>query len=265
LIVLVIASCALYLAGMVLNDVFEAEVDARERPDRPIPSGRIPLAAAAALGWALLATGVLLGWLGSFLAGDWRPGIVATLLAACVVLYDWTLKRTSLAPLLMGACRALNVLLGMSLAAATWTALHWVIAIGIGVYIVGVTIFARTEAGASSRRRLAAGTLVMLAGMAIAASVPMWISDDAPIRLLVRPSGWYLLWAVLALLIARRCVAALLQPDPSRVQAAVRNAVQSIIVLDAAVCAGLAGPIWGFAVLLLIVPTMMLTLWLQAT
>jgi 4-hydroxybenzoate polyprenyltransferase len=265
LIVLVIASCALYLAGMVLNDVFDAEVDARERPDRPIPSGRIPLAAAAALGWALLATGVLLGWLGSFLAGDWRPGIVATLLAACVVLYDWTLKRTSLAPLLMGACRALNVLLGMSLAAATWTALHWVIAIGIGVYIVGVTIFARTEAGASSRRRLAAGTLVMLAGMAIAASVPMWISDDAPIRLLVRPSGWYLLWAVLALLIARRCVAALLQPDPSRVQAAVRNAVQSIIVLDAAVCAGLAGPIWGFAVLLLIVPTMMLTLWLQAT
>ena len=28
---------------MVLNDVFDAEVDARERPERPIPSGRVSL------------------------------------------------------------------------------------------------------------------------------------------------------------------------------------------------------------------------------
>ena len=30
-----------YLAGMILNDVFDAQLDATERPDRPIPSGRI--------------------------------------------------------------------------------------------------------------------------------------------------------------------------------------------------------------------------------
>ena len=28
-----------YVAGMVLNDAFDARIDARERPRRPIPSG----------------------------------------------------------------------------------------------------------------------------------------------------------------------------------------------------------------------------------
>ncbi len=36
---LLVSSSCLYLAGMVLNDVFDREVDARERPNRPIPFG----------------------------------------------------------------------------------------------------------------------------------------------------------------------------------------------------------------------------------
>ena len=40
---LVVASSLLYLSGMVLNDVFDAEIDADERPERPIPSGRVSL------------------------------------------------------------------------------------------------------------------------------------------------------------------------------------------------------------------------------
>src|SRR5579864_6868436 len=53
------ASSCLYLAGMVLNDVFDREVDARERPGRPIPSGRVSLTVAIGLGFALLAAGNL--------------------------------------------------------------------------------------------------------------------------------------------------------------------------------------------------------------
>jgi 4-hydroxybenzoate polyprenyltransferase len=56
---LVVVSCLLYLSGMVLNDVFDADVDAREQPTRPIPSGRITQRSAAAVGWAMLASGVL--------------------------------------------------------------------------------------------------------------------------------------------------------------------------------------------------------------
>ena len=48
---LIAASACLYAAGMVLNDAFDAELDARERPERPIPSGRIARRAAFAAGW----------------------------------------------------------------------------------------------------------------------------------------------------------------------------------------------------------------------
>src|SRR5262245_2821566 len=56
------ASAALYTAGMVLNDVFDFEVDLRERPFRPLPAGQISLLAARGLAFVLLALGVALGW-----------------------------------------------------------------------------------------------------------------------------------------------------------------------------------------------------------
>jgi 4-hydroxybenzoate polyprenyltransferase len=273
---LVVASCLLYLSGMVLNDVFDAEVDARERPERPIPARRIPWQTAAIVGWALLASGVLAGWIASNVANDWRPGSVATALAVCVVLYDYALKRTPLAPFLMGACRTLNVLLGMSLAflskpttddvlliSRPWFPNEWLIAIGVGIYVVGVTVFARTEARASSRGRLFVGMAVLLGGMGLLAAVP-YLTSYQP-SLAVGVNGWYLLWAVLAMLTARRCALAVFDSSPPRVQAAVRHCVQSIIVLDAAVTVGYAGPFWGLVVLALIFPTLALAQWLKAT
>lgn len=260
---LVAASCLLYLSGMVLNDVFDAEVDARERPERPIPSGRVSLKAASALGWAMLAAGVVLAWIVSYIANDWRPGAIASLLAGCIAMYDSALKRSRFAPLLMGECRFLNVLLGMSLMLVPWGKAELLIAAGIGIYIVGVTVFARTDARVSARSRLTSGLVVLLAGMALLAAVP-WLTAYRP-PLEVPPNGWYLLWVALALITARRCIMAIFEPTPPRVQAAVRHCVLSIIVLDAAVCVGYAGPYWGFVVLALLFPTMLLTPWLNAT
>jgi 4-hydroxybenzoate polyprenyltransferase len=281
---LVAASCLLYLSGMVLNDVFDAEVDARERPERPIPSGRVTLRAAAAGGFALLTSGLLVAWFAGFLAGDWRPGVVATLLALCIVAYDSFLKQTPLGPLIMGACRSLNILLGMSLAAPApivpsirslsgivgrnqhaWSLYpnEWLIALGIGIYIAGVTLFARSDAQRSPRGQLASGLAILLGGMALLTAVPS-ITNFRP-RFHIALSGWYLLWAALAMITARRCVLAIATPTPERVQAAVRHCVQSIIVLDAAVCVGYAGPMWGVAVLALLAPTLLLSGWLKAT
>src|SRR5262245_14565434 len=59
---LVVVSCCLYLSGMVLNDVFDVDIDAREQPERPIPSGRVSRATAKSAGWGLLATGLLVAW-----------------------------------------------------------------------------------------------------------------------------------------------------------------------------------------------------------
>ena len=62
---LLVASSMLYLAGMVLNDYFDQEQDARERPARPLPSGRVTPQAARLLGGA-----VAFGRRGLRLGGD---------------------------------------------------------------------------------------------------------------------------------------------------------------------------------------------------
>ena len=267
---LIAASSLLYMAGVVLNDVFDLEIDARQRPDRPLPSGRISLAAARWLGWELLLLGVATGWLAGFLANDCRPGIVASLLALCVILYNAVLKRTVLGPLAMGACRLLNVLLGMSVlsdasgTAVPWRDEHWLVAGAIGIYIVGVTCFARTEARRSSRLQLTAGSLVMLSGMGLLSLLPRFADDVTPL-LQQEPGRWGLLMTALALLIGFRALKAIVQPVPYRVQMAVKQCILSLIVLDAAACFVVCGTSYALIVLALLVPTVVLGRWIYST
>jgi 4-hydroxybenzoate polyprenyltransferase len=264
-VLLVAASCQLYLAGMVLNDVFDIDVDRRERPDRPIPSGRVNLRFAQTLGWSLLFGGVTFGWLVTALTGDIRAGVVASALAVCVVLYDKVLKKTPLAPFFMGACRSLNALLGMSAAPFAWGEREWLVAAALGIYIVGVTIFARTEARDTSRARLALGTIVLLAGVFGIVVLPHLLRDPNQFGLIVSFQLWYLYWAIAAAMVGWRCFAAIASPTKPAVQSAVRNAVQSIIVLDAGVCLGFVAPFWGVVIVLLLLPTGVLTQWLKST
>src|SRR5262245_60641130 len=140
------SSSCLYLAGMVFNDVFDSAVDARERPKRPIPSGRISSRAAIIFGALLVAAGLALSG-----AGGTQSAIVAGLLTGCIFLYDGVLKAGILGPPAMGACRFLNVILGASAAPLVWQMPQLAIASGLGIYIVGVTWFARHEAGTSRR------------------------------------------------------------------------------------------------------------------
>jgi len=260
---LVVASSCLYLAGMVLNDVFDADVDARERPERPIPSGRIPPAFAQRFGWTLLLCGMLPAWLAATLTGAWRPAVVGTMLAVCVVLYDAVLKRTPAAPLVMGVCRTLNVLLGMSLAASAaapnvyrpLTMSEWGIAAAMGIYVLGITLFARTEAVRSSRWRLLSGVLIMFAGAlaAVLCAAAEGPQGEVPVG---RSGGlWIVLLAVLPLMPILRTVLAVLWPDPRTVQFGVRGALRGIIWLDFfAAALSTPGSEWALFVLFLLVP-----------
>src|SRR5215467_11229836 len=67
---LVASSVLLYLSGMVLNDVFDAKVDAQDRPDRPIPSGRISRRAASHVGRGMFIGGIAIACGLSWLAND---------------------------------------------------------------------------------------------------------------------------------------------------------------------------------------------------
>ena len=259
---LMAASTLLYASGMVLNDVFDFSFDARERRHRPLPSGRVPMGMARWLGWELLILGVATAWAVGFLAGHLVPGVVGCLLAACIVAYDAGLKQTPLGPVAMGACRMLNVLLGISVTAAPWQTEHWLVAGGIGVYVAGITWFARTESRTSGRVQLVLALAVMLSGIALLAWFPSFAEEPFRPESLRR---YRLLMTVLGLLIGWRCFRAVLDPIPARVQMAVGHAILSIVVLDAAVCYIARGTTAAVCVLTLLAPAMLLRRWFQST
>jgi hypothetical protein len=264
LAMLLAASSLLYIAGVVLNDVFDLEIDRRERPERPLPSGRVSLTAARWFGWILLVLGVIVGVGAGFFVGHLRPGMVAALLAASILLYDVWLKRTPLGPLAMGACRTFNVLLGISAINAPLYAEHWLVAGGIGVYVAGVTWFARREASQSSRLQLALATLVMVLGIAMIGWFPSWSQRVIP-GVERDPQRWCLLIGVLGLLIVWRCFWAVVEPVPLRVRVAVTQCVLSIVMLDAVACYAIRGVFWAAMILLLLLPAMFIGQWIETT
>nr|BFE72579.1 hypothetical protein GCM10020092_058800 [Actinoplanes digitatis] len=95
---------------MAANDWADRDLDAAERPERPIPSGRISAPAALGIAAGLTAAGLAL----AARAGGARALAVAGPLAAAVWAYDLRLKNTAAGPAGMAACRALDVLLGAS-------------------------------------------------------------------------------------------------------------------------------------------------------
>jgi 4-hydroxybenzoate polyprenyltransferase len=106
----VAASGCIYLGGMALNDYADREVDAAERPHRPIPSGRVEPVFALRLAQGLTAGGVAIAGV----VGGGRALRVAVPLAATVWAYDLSVKNTAAGPVAMAGCRALDVMLGAS-------------------------------------------------------------------------------------------------------------------------------------------------------
>lgn len=132
LLLLPLSSVALYWAGMALNDWADRDLDAVERPERPIPSGRISANAALATAAGLTAIGVGLAAV---------AGRNAVPLAAAVWSYDTVFKETPAGPLAMAACRALDVLLGgQAVVPAALMAAH----------TLGVTVLSRGEVHGTS-------------------------------------------------------------------------------------------------------------------
>ncbi|WP_367126358.1 SCO3242 family prenyltransferase [Streptomyces phytohabitans] len=101
------ASLCLYEAGMALNDWADRHIDAVERPERPLPSGRISPPEALAAAAALTAAG-----LGCAAAAGRAAFGTATVLAGAVWAYDLGLKHTPAGPAAMAAARSLDLLLG---------------------------------------------------------------------------------------------------------------------------------------------------------
>lgn len=273
LVALAAASGFLYCAGMVFNDVFDVEIDRVERPQRPIPSGAVSLASAKLLAIALLGCGILFAWIASIAFADklatwWKPGVVSLVLAAAVLSYDAWAKKTWLGPWNMGLCRFLNVLLGASAAPALeniagigFSPGTLLVAGGIGLYITGVTFFAKQEAEESRVNVLAAGLALMIAGIGLVGMLPL--VERSLLR--TAPIYFTLLLILLGITILRRCLAAMQNSSPKLVQTAVKQAILSLIMFDAAVCLFVMPAWYAIGVVALLLPAMFLGRWIYST
>jgi UbiA prenyltransferase family len=259
-LLLIGASACLYSAGMIWNDFFDIEQDRRERPFRPLPSGRISRASAAMQGVLALLLGLVFAALaGLRMSGlSYRPLIIAGLLVLCILLYDGWLKRTWAGPIAMGSCRFLNVLLGLSVAENFALAGQMYLALVVGLYIVGVTWFARTEARQSNRGSLSAASGVMLVSLILALAAPLCLDRANP-----SPLFPYLLVG-LGFLLGIPISRATADPRPARVQAAVKRSIMGLVVLDAILASALAGTI-GLVIIVLVLPALYLGRWIYST
>ena len=238
------ASACLYMAGVVLNDFFDFEQDAGERPQRPLPSGQIARRHAGWLGMTLLIAGV---GLAQFVPGVTR--LLAVMLGVCILLYDGVLKRTPAGPPCMGMCRALNLLMGMSAAEVVFGSSSFFAAFGssgfyaagiVGMYVTSLTGFARHEATGGSRLQLrlaGAGMLVALLGV----GGLYWLDDRTP---------WlvFIVAGVLASELLEPIRAAVKNPGPHTVQSVVKQGILLLVFVDA----GLVFAVRGFELALLV-------------
>ncbi|GAB3960825.1 UbiA family prenyltransferase [Spirosoma harenae] len=162
---LCLATVGLYGGGVVFNDVFDAELDAIERPERPIPSGIVSKQAAISLGLFLLAIGIG----ASFLINQ-TAGFLAIGISAAALIYDRFGKHHNwLGPVNMGLCRGLNLLLGISILPDQVIPWAWVGLVPI-VYIAAITMISRGEVhGGSPVTLRVAGLLYALVIGSVAA------------------------------------------------------------------------------------------------
>lgn len=244
---LALASVLLYAAGTTLNDAFDASVDARERPCRPIPSGEVSRGTGFALGGALLLAAVTVAWL---TAGAASAGVSAAI-AAGILLYDGVLKDSAAGFLTMGAIRGLNVVLGTTVAGSlprTSPDVVFAVPLVVTGYIAAVTAMAAGETAGGNRAAVAVAAI----GTALATATVVgfaWVIRSGlwAVATALSLGAAFLLWTGRPL---RRAYA---DPTPERVGPAVGACVVGLVLLDAGFAAAV-DPASGVVVALFLLP-----------
>jgi 4-hydroxybenzoate polyprenyltransferase len=149
-----------YVGGMFLNDAFDRHIDAKERPERPIPSGLVSATHVFQVGALLLVSSVALTSWAALESGGavWQAVLATLVLSGLIVLYNAWHKNNPLAPLIMGSCRGL-VYCATALSNGGSLTLSLLMATGgLIAYTYGITVVARSEMRST---RLGATTLIL--------------------------------------------------------------------------------------------------------
>jgi 4-hydroxybenzoate polyprenyltransferase len=232
---LLLSTACLYGGGVVLNDVFDRDLDRVERPERPIPSGRVPASVAAIMGAVLLVAGIV-----AAARATWLAGTIAAAIAGLVLFYDaWGKRYLPIAAISMGSCRALNLLLGAAAVPAAVRSDWWLAAIPL-LYIGAITIVSRGEVHGGSRRNATVALISLGAALLVLAVVAARAEARAlPAVMLLLILGWRVLPPFLE---ARRT------PMPGPIRTAVKRGVLSLVLVDAVIGAAYAGAVYAAAI-----------------
>ena len=253
LVALMISSGLLYIAGIVLNDYFDIEIDKRERPSRPLPSGAISRRSALTIAIVALSIANIMALVVGTISLT-----VSVALSVAIIAYDYRLKHGLFGPFAMGVTRFLNVILGASpLLLYTTAASNTIIvtaAASLFVYVVSITLLSKKEAGDEKPNSTIA--FLMVFGVIIVI-IALGLSVQLHWTFLLNLS----IFAAVMIVTFKRH----LMRDSASVQKAVRNMVISIIILDSVFISGTAGPLYGLAALLLIAPSVALAKKLYVT
>lgn len=222
LALLLAAFTLFYTGGMFLNDAFDAAIDARERPERPIPSGAVTRGAVFGWGFGQMALGmVLLAMLGL------APALAGLTLAVAITYYDWSHKTDPLSPVVMGLCRVLiYVGAGLAYTLALPDGL-WIGTALLLCYLIGLTYVAKQE----NLERVE--NLWPLLFLAAPVAWGAWRVLEAPLTGLywLAFTGW-MLWALWFLRRRRK----------GDIPRAVVSLIAGISLLDAMLIAGAGSP-----------------------
>ena len=146
--ILLVAITLFYLGGMFLNDAFDADIDAIDRPDRPIPSGRVKRRLVFQFGFfMLLGGGVFVALATHFHGSDQMfAALLASLfLVGIIVLYNIWHKSNPFSPMIMGASRFLIYICCALVVASSVDSTVLLGGIILFLYVVGLTCLAKQE------------------------------------------------------------------------------------------------------------------------
>lgn len=243
LILLIISTMGLYAGGVVFNDVFDAKLDAVERPERPIPSGVVTKAGAAV--WGIL---LLLGGITAAVNVNATAAVLSIAIAVCALVYDkWCKHHFIAGPLTMGLCRGLNLLLGISIIPATISA-WWYLAFVPVVYIAAITTVSRGEVHGGNKTNLYVAvclyTIVIATLLAFSIMLNHWQTALAFI-------------AGFCFMIMPPLLKAIRQPVGPLIGKAVKSGVIALILMNAAWAAAF-GQIYLACIIVVLLPVSIL-------
>lgn len=236
---LTLSTIGLYGGGVAFNDVFDAALDAKERPERPIPSGRVPKQNAAWMAFLLLVIGI-----GAASMVGPISGLIALIVASLAVLYDyWGKHQSIIGPINMGLCRAGNLLLGVS-AFPVMLKSYWYLGIIPLVFVAAITMISRGEVHGKNRKALIGGGVMY--GLIILALIDLvYFEGENPLHVIP-------FLVLFAYMIFPPLIKAIRSQIPQLIGKAVKAGVISLIILNATLASIFAGWQFGLIVLLLL-------------